>query len=183
MVYFFIDCTIFCHRNLILSSLSLSLDLDLLVSLSISIPSSSLCLQSTTPLSLLSLYMSLSLLTHFFLLSHCLYFCTFLYLVVFPCTFITPVPFSPACSDTFFLFYIILVTVDDDLFSIRVLFDMDNGVPFLPTLEDVTITASRAMEKPVRTFASECCMSAHSNTHTHPRVRTHFLNIFLCNKL
>ena len=180
MVYFFIDCTIFCHRNLILSSLSLSLDLDLLVSLSISIRSSSLCLQSTTPLSLLSLYMSLSLLyalLSFVLLSIFLYFSLSCFFFFF--TFITPVPFSPsACSDTFFLFYIILVTVDDDLFSIRVLFDTDNGVPFLPTLEDVTITASRAMEKPVRTFASECCMSAHSNTHTHPRVRTHFLNIF-----
>ena len=58
------------------------------------------------------------------------------------------------------------MTVDDDLFSIRALFYTDDGVPFLPSLEDVTITASSAMEKPVRIFAIQNCVD------TRTRVRT-----------
>ena len=60
------------------------------------------------------------------------------------------------------------MTVDDDLFSIRALFYTDDGVPFLPSLEDVTITASSAMEKPVRIFAIQNCV----DTRTRVRTRT-----------
>ena len=42
------------------------------------------------------------------------------------------------------------------------------GVPFLPSLEDVTITASSAMEKPVRIFAFQNCV----DTRTRVRTRT-----------
>ena len=58
------------------------------------------------------------------------------------------------------------MTVDDDLFSIRATFRTDDGVAFLPSLQDVTITASSAMEKAVRIFNFQNYVNAHTHTHT-----------------
>ena len=44
----------------------------------------------------------------------------------------------------------VVVTVDENLFSIQIFLQTDDGVPFSPPIEDVTITAARAMEKAVR---------------------------------
>ena len=41
------------------------------------------------------------------------------------------------------------VTVDEKLFSLKVTVTTEDGVPFLPGLEDITMTAERGILKPV----------------------------------
>ena len=69
------------------------------------------------------------------------------------------------------------MTVDDDLFSLRATFRTDDGVAFLPSLEDVTITATSAMEKAVRIFNFQNYVNAHMRTRTHTHTHT-LLNMF-----